>query len=125
MIQTKVIIIAATLNTIRYSIYLPRCLTGDEIGASTFGPMLRPTQPGHGWPQRSQLQPACASLSRTANSSIAFSFNISLTVSGSSRNKKVGFIESLLVRLKAMVLVMARLCVYWVLLCKNCVAACG
>ena len=30
MIQTKLVIIATTLNTIRYSILLFHCLTGDE-----------------------------------------------------------------------------------------------
>ena len=37
MIHTNAIIIAATLNTIRYSISLFHCLTGDETGSVGFG----------------------------------------------------------------------------------------
>jgi hypothetical protein len=48
------------------------------------------------------LQPARASLSRTATPADVTSFNISLTVSGSSFNKRVGFIELLLVLFKSM-----------------------
>ena len=50
-------------------------------------------------------------------------FNISLTISGSSLKKRIGFIESLLVRLKIWRLLLRPLRIYWVLLCKNCVAA--
>src|SRR6266536_1777991 len=84
--------------------------------------MSRSTHPGQRCPQRSQLQPACASVSRTDNSSNATFFNISLVVSASSVNNSVFFIESLLVRLNDIAAATARLCVYWVLLCKNCVA---
>ena len=38
-IHTYAIIIAATLNTIRYSIVLSHCLTGDETGVSALGTM--------------------------------------------------------------------------------------
>src|SRR5436190_19894640 len=42
MIQTNAIIIAATLNTIRYSISLSHCLTDDdETGVSALGAMSR------------------------------------------------------------------------------------
>ena len=37
MIHTYAIIIAATLITIRYSILLPHCLTGDETGVLRTG----------------------------------------------------------------------------------------
>src|SRR4030095_5402702 len=60
----------------------------------SFG-LLRSRHPAHGWPQRSQLPPARASLSRTATPPDVSSLNISLTVSGSSFYKRVGFIESL------------------------------
>ena len=122
MIQTKAIIIAATVNTMRYSIYLPRCLTADEIGTSAFVCSLRSRHPTHGWPQRSQLRPARASLSRTVATADVNSFNISLAVWGSSLNKGIGFIESLLVRLNVIAVATARLSVCWLLLCKNCVA---
>ena len=125
MIHVYAIIIAATLNTIRYSIVLSHCLTGDETGVSAFGTMSRCTHPGQGCPQRSQLQPACASVSRTSNSPNATSFNISLVVSNSSVNNRVFFIESFLVRLNTIAAATARLCVYWVLLCKNCLASNG
>ena len=95
MIHTYIIIIAATLNTISISILLSYCLTDDETGVSEPGAMLGLTHPGQGWPQRSQLQPACASVSRSDNSSNGTSFNISLFVSASSLNRRVGFIESL------------------------------
>src|SRR5262245_3077189 len=95
MIHTYIIIIAATLNTIMVSILSSHCLTDDKTGVSAPGTMSGLTQPGQGCPQRSQLQPACASVSRSGNSSDATSFNISLVVSVSSPNKRVGFIESL------------------------------
>ena len=98
MIQTKLVIIATTLNTIRYSIVLSHCLTGDETGVSALGTMSRSAHPGQGCPQRSQLQPACASVSLTGNSSNATSFNISLVISASLVNNRAVFIESLLVR---------------------------
>ena len=100
MIHTYAIIIAATLNTIRYSISLFHCLTGDETGVSASGTASRLTHPGQGCPQRSQLQPPCASAWRSGNLSNAMFFNISLAVSVSSVNKRVVFIESLLVRPK-------------------------
>ena len=110
---------------IRHSICLCHCLTGDETGVSALGTMERSTPPGQGCPQRSQLQPACISVSRTGNSSNATSFNISLVVSASSVNSRLVFIESLLVQLNAIAAAAARLCVCWVLLCKNCVAVCA
>src|SRR4030095_382629 len=118
--QTNAIIIAATLNTIGYSISLSHCLTGDETGVFALGMMSQSTHPRRGWPQRSQLQPACASVSRTANPSNATCFNISLPVSTSSVNNRVVFIESLLLQLNAIAAAAARLCIYWLLLCKNC-----
>src|SRR5262245_34006905 len=96
MIHTNVIISAATLNTIRYSILLSHCLTDDETGVSALGTMSRLIHLGQGCPQRSQLQPTCGSVSRTCNSSNGTSCNINLVVSVSSLNKRVGFIESLL-----------------------------
>jgi hypothetical protein len=48
------------------------------------------------------LQPARASLSRTATPPDVTSANISLTVSGSSFNKRIGFIESFPVLFKGM-----------------------
>ena len=84
------------------------------------GTTSRLTHPGQGCPQRSQLQSACASASRSGNTSNAMFFNISLVVSASSVNNRVVFIESLLVRLNAIAAAAARLCIYWVLLCKNC-----
>jgi len=125
MIHTYAIIIAATLNTIRYSICYLTCLTGDETGVFALGSMSGLTHPGQGCPQRSQLQPACASVLRTGNSSHAMFFNISLVVSASSVNNRVFFIESLLVWLNVIAAATARLGICWVLLCKNCVAACG
>jgi len=125
MIHTYAIIIAATLNTIRYSISLSHCLTSDETDVSASGTISRPTHPGQGCPQRSQLQPACASLWRTGNLSNATFFNISLVVTASSVSNIVAFIESLLVRLNAIAAATARLCICWVLLCKNCVAICA
>jgi hypothetical protein len=101
MIHTYAIIIAATLNTIRYSISLFHCLTGDETGVAASGTTSRLTHPGQGCPQRSQLQLACASASRSGNTSNAMFFNISLVVSASSVNNRVVSIESLLVRLNA------------------------
>jgi hypothetical protein len=125
MIHVYAIIIAATLNTIRYSIVLSHCVTGDETGVSALGTMSWLTHPGQGCPHRSQLQLVCASVSRTTNSSNATSFNISLVVSASSVNNRVFFIESLLVRLNAIAAATARLCVYCLLLCINCVACNG
>ena len=124
-IHTYAIMIAATLNTIRYSIVLSHCLTGDETGVSALGTMSRSTHPGQGCPQQSQLQPACASASRAGISSNATSFNISLVVSASLVNNRVVFIESLLVWLNVIAAATARLCVCWLLLCKNCVAICA
>jgi len=121
MIHTYAIIIAATLNTISASMSLSHCLTDVETGVSASGTMSRLTHPGQGCPQRSQLQPACASVSRTGNSSNATSFNISLAVSASSLNKRVGFIESLPVLPKLRRSLVARLGICWLLLCKNCV----
>jgi len=125
MIHTYAIIIRATLNTIRVSISLAHCLTDDETEVFALGTMSRSTHPGQGCPQRSQLQPACASVSRTRDSSNATPFNINLFVSASSVNNKVVFIESLLVQLNAIAAAAARLRVYWVLLCKNCVTVCA
>ena len=75
-------------------------LIDDETGVSAPDTTSGLTHPGHGCPQRSQLQPTCASISRTGNSSNVTSFNISLVVSASSLNKRVGFIESLRMRSK-------------------------
>jgi len=122
MIHTNAIIIAATLNTIRYSIWLSHWLTGDETRLSAVG-TRRLTHPGQGCPQRSQLQPACASESRIANSSNATSFNISLVISASSVNNRLAFIESLLLLLNAIAAAAARLCICWVLLCINCLTS--
>ena len=74
---------------------LSHCLTDGDTGVDAPGAMSRFTHPGQGCPQRSQLQPTCASASRAGNSSNATSFNINLVVSASSVNKRVGFIESL------------------------------
>ena len=50
MIQTKLVIIATTLNTIRYSISLFHCLTGDEIGVSASGEQRAVNTPRTGMP---------------------------------------------------------------------------
>lgn len=125
MIQTKLVINATTPNTIRYSISLSHCLTGDETGVPASGRMSRSTHPGQGCPQRSHLLPGNASVSRTGRSSNATSFNIRLFVLVSSVNNRVVFIESPLVQLNAITAPRVRLCICWVLLCKNCVAVCA
>jgi hypothetical protein len=48
MIHTYAIIIAATLNTIRYSIDYVSCLAGNEIGSANCGWVLAWLQFGHG-----------------------------------------------------------------------------
>lgn len=94
-IHTYAIIMAATLNTIRYSIRYVTVRLVMKPGSLFRVSCSGGRDPGHGWPQRSQLPLACASLSRTGTSSNATSFNISLVVSVSSVNNRALFIESL------------------------------
>ena len=65
---------------------------GDEIGTCAFIWTSRSSQLGHGWPQRSQVQPATTADSRTITLAGAFSCNISLAALVSSFNKRVVFI---------------------------------
>jgi hypothetical protein len=58
-------------------------------GSSAFTRTLRSSQPGHGWPQRSQLQPATASVSRGVIVVGAISSNISSAGLFSSLDKKL------------------------------------
>ncbi len=55
-IQTYAVIIATTLNTIRYSMCYLISSSALKSEASFSVDTTRSTQPGHGWPQRSQLQ---------------------------------------------------------------------
>jgi hypothetical protein len=68
-------------------------LAGAEIENCAFGCTLRSSQPGHGWPQRSQLQPAIASVSRSITLVGAMFCNISLAGLVSSFNNRVVFIS--------------------------------
>ena len=92
MIQTYAVIIATTLNTIRYSMLLAHSSKGNENGRSPFSSALLWPQPEQGWPQRSQLQPATASVSCTGAPVGAGFSSSSLACTVSSFNKRVVFI---------------------------------
>src|SRR5215469_2143758 len=123
MIQTYAIIIAATLNTISYSISLSHRLTRDETGVSALGTMSWSTHPGQGCPQRSQLQPRLPLPGRVAVGSGAAFISCSLAAPISSFNKRIVFIGGLLFRCNTTDGGITRLHVDCLLLCKNCVAA--
>ena len=103
---------------------LPRCLMADEIGASASSGLLCSTPPDTDGPSNHNCTLRTLTL-RNCSSPDVTSCNISNPVSGSSLNKKVAFIESLPVRPKLRHPLAARLGVYCVLLCKNCVAVCA
>ena len=97
-------------------------LGSGKISRPPSGCNLRSLSLGHGCPHWSQLQPACASVSRICAQSNATSFNISVAVSGPSFNNRVVFISApLLVQTTAVTI--APLGVDWLLLCKNCASS--
>ena len=88
MIQTYAVIIATTLNTIRYSMLLAHSSKGNENGRSPFSSTLLWPQPEQGWPQRSQLQPATASASPSFTLAGAAFCNSNLVCTVSSFKKE-------------------------------------
>lgn len=74
-----------------FHVLSPRFLLGFEIGSSATSSPARSTQPGHGWPQRSQLQPPPGSGPPGVTLAGAAFCNISLTCAVSSVKKRVVF----------------------------------
>ena len=122
MIQTYAVIIATTLNTIRYSMLLAHSSKGNENGRSPFSSTLLWPQPEQGWPQRSQLQPATASASPSFTLAGAAFCNSNLVCTVSSFKNRVVFMYLLLLLLHSNFrrLIRGALHKDWLLLYKIC-----